>query len=130
MKLIDWIACTAGLGAGLIAAWLSVVVSTRLGDGGFWRQLAVVSRLLLSADDENQFFREYVRLWRVAIGFVSKKLAVTLIGLVPILLALFGVTWVAGSLGKMGPKADWEMGFVVAVCAAAVPGMLIVKSRL
>ena len=130
MKLIDWIACTAGLGAGLVAAWLSVVVSARLGDGGFWRQLAVVSRLLLSAEEESHLFQEYLRFWRVAVGFIAKKLAVTLVGLAPIVLALVCVTWLAGSIGKMGPRTDWELGFVVAVCVAAVPGMLLVKYRL
>ncbi len=129
MEVIDGIACAVGLGAGLVAAGLWGFASTRLGDGGFWRQLAVVSRLLLSADEEKPFFQEYLRLWPALIRFVARQLVVALAAAAPVALAFACMTLLAGRVGDSLAASDWDFGFAAAVCAAAVVGMLVVKCK-
>ena len=129
MGFVEVIACAAGLGAGLVAARLWAFASARLGDGGFWRQLAVVSRLLLSADEEKPFFQEYLRLWPVLIAFVGRQLVVALAAAMPVVLAFACMTLLAGGPGDSHAASDWEFGFVAAVCVAAVLGMVVVKCK-
>jgi hypothetical protein len=129
MNLLKLIACAAGLGAGLVAARLSVLTSARLGDAGFWQQLAAVSRLLLSADDDKQFLREYLRLWPVLVKFVARQLAVALTATTPIALAFAGVALLANGIGGTHTTADWEWEFVAAVCIAAILGLLVAKYK-
>ena len=129
MKVLELVACIVGLGAGLVAAWLSVVISERLGDSGFWRQLAKVSRLLVSSDEENHLFREYLRLWPVLIVFAAKKLAVTAIAILPIALAFAALALLAGPIEDSAAAPNWEFGFIAAVCVAAVLGVLVVKLK-
>lgn len=129
MELVQWIACAAGAGAGLFGAWLSAVASARFGDGGFWRQLATVSRLLLSADDENELIREYLCLWPALAALVVRQLAVAVIGLLPIVLALAGLTLLNRSGEPPQAAAGWQFQFVVAVCTGVAAGMLVMKLR-
>jgi hypothetical protein len=129
MKVFELVTCIVGLGAGLVAAWLSIITSERFGDSGFWRQLAKVSRLLVSSDEEHYLFREYLRLWPVLIVLVAKKFAVTAIAILPIALAFAALALLAGPIEDSAAAADWEFGFIAAVCVAAVLGVLVVKLK-
>ncbi len=126
MNPVDVLACGVGFVSGLIAAWLSTATSSRLGDRGFWLQLASVSRLLLSDEEGKSFLREYVRLWPLLAKFVLKKLVVTLTVILPIALALGALTL----MPEHGPDAErWEIPFLVAASLSTLLGLAVLRRR-
>ena len=127
MDIFDVLACGVGFVSGLIAAWLSMAASSRLGDGGFWCQLASVSRLLLSDEEGKSFLQEYARLWPLLITFVLKKLVVTLTVILPIALA-FGVLTLMPDRGSNAESdAPWEIPFLVTASLSTLLGLAVLR---
>ena len=121
MMLSEVLAGGAGFGSGLIAAWLADRCSRRLGDNGFWQQLAAVSRLLLSSESEAQIVREQLRLWQMLFVFVVKRLLAVVLALVPVLLTY-------GCLANfVRGESNWELVFLITVCVSSISGMLVLK---
>jgi hypothetical protein len=119
---VTLLACSAGLISGLIAAQLSIACWRRLGNGGFWRQCAGVGQLLLSAEDEGQLIREYLRLWPALFAFLAKQLAVAAVAIAPVVIAYSGLSPLAAL-----ENGDWELGFFASVSLASVVGLLVAR---
>ncbi len=112
--------------AGVAGACISLAVSAQLGDGGFWHQLAHVVRLLVEPDEEGRLLAEYLRLWPVLAVFAAKKLAVTVLAVLPIALAYAALALLASHFDSWD-SVRWELEFVISVCLSAVLGLLVLK---
>lgn len=131
MKYIELLACAAGLVSGFSGGWLSIVLTRRLGDNGFWRRLLVVAGLLLSSDEGNDFFREYLQLLPVLFSYTVKKLATLTLAGSPVVLAFVCLTslpaWIWDTHARYA--RDWELDFSVVVSLTWAVCMLVIKPK-
>lgn len=96
-RRIELLACGAGLVSGFAAAWLATVSSRKLGAKGDWWRMMAVGRALLTSEDQNHFFRQYVAFWPVMCLFVAKKFATAAVALLPVLLTFVCLApWASG----------------------------------
>ena len=90
MQLLEIGASGLGLAAGALAAVFWTVLSARLGDDGFWPQLHEVLKLLLADDQEDQFFKQYLRLLPLFLRHILTKLLITLVAFSPVAIFMLG----------------------------------------
>ncbi len=87
MSLLELLASAAGFASGFLAASLSVICSSRLPATDFWPRVKRFSELLVAADEQRDFLRQYIALWPVLGRYLARNLVLMIAALVPIILS-------------------------------------------
>ncbi len=88
MHSIEIVSVGLGLVAGGLAGWLFPFLSTRIKEEDFWPRLQEVIKLLVSGDEEQDFFGQYIRLLPLFAKHLAKTLLVALLAISPVILAI------------------------------------------
>lgn len=95
MHPLEIVVSGVGLAVGGLAGWLWSFISDRLGDDDFWQRLRTVVGLLVSAEGEDRFFQEYVKLLPLLMKFLAKKLITLALAFAPVVIAFLSLTLLA-----------------------------------